>query len=138
MIPEPEPEVAQQPEVNKAPEFVQIYCGSARAYDARNLDPASTYLFRVCAVNSAGPSEWSPNREITTMAAPPAVVTNLQVRTKSLNYYLFKTLSILTVKCLNKFNQIAICGKMDITVIPAETGNCQRSFSNLESADVKR
>ena len=73
--------MALQPEVNKVPEFVQIYCGSARAYDARNLDPATTYLFRVCAVNSAGPSEWSPNREVTTMAAPPAVVTNLQVRT---------------------------------------------------------
>ena len=65
--------------------FVQIYSGTLQLFDSRNLDPATKYLFRVCAVNSAGASEWSPIAEASTMAAPPAVVTGLQLRLATAN-----------------------------------------------------
>ena len=72
---QPEPEAEEERE----PEYIQLYCGINRSYDARNLDAATTYTFRVCAVNAAGTSEWSPAKEVTTSAAPPATVTGLQV-----------------------------------------------------------
>ncbi len=74
-IAQPDPE----PDVNRDPEYIPIYSGISQSYDARNLDPATTYVFRVCAVNAAGTSEWSPTKEVTTPAASPAPVTGLQV-----------------------------------------------------------
>ena len=76
-VAEPEPEA--EPDTSREPEYIQIYSGISQSYDARNLDPATTYVFRVCAINSAGTSEWSPTKEVTTPAAPPAQVTGLTV-----------------------------------------------------------
>ena len=42
----PEVVAETEVEVSKEPEFIQIYGGSGRSYDARNLDPATTYIFR--------------------------------------------------------------------------------------------
>ena len=42
---QPEVVAEAEPEV-RDPEFIQIYGGSGRTYDARNLDPATTYMFR--------------------------------------------------------------------------------------------
>ena len=78
-------QVEETPVISKEPEFVQIYSGTLQLFDSRNLDPATKYLFRVCAVNSAGASEWSPIAEASTMAAPPAVVTGLQLRLATAN-----------------------------------------------------
>ena len=67
-------------ELVKEPEFKTIYTGSQSSYDARNLVPATTYLFKVCATNSAGSSEWSEETEAITPAAPPAAVSGLHLR----------------------------------------------------------
>ena len=67
-------------ELVKEPAFKTIYTGSQASYEARNLDPATTYMFRVCATNSAGSSEWSTGTEASTPAAPPAAVTGLRLR----------------------------------------------------------
>ena len=49
-------------------------------YFYRSLDPATTYQFRVCAVNSAGASDWSDLTEATTPPAAPAAVNGVHVR----------------------------------------------------------
>ena len=49
-------------------------------YLRRSLDPATTYQFRVCAVNSAGASDWSDLTEATTPPAAPAAVNGVHVR----------------------------------------------------------
>ena len=67
-------------ELVKDPEWHTIYTGSQSSYEARNLDPATTYLVRVCATNSAGSSEWSEGIETITPAAPPANVSGLYLR----------------------------------------------------------
>ena len=64
-------------ELVKEPEFHTVYTGSQSSYEARNLDPATTYLIRVCATNSAGTSDWSESSQAITPAAPPAAVTGL-------------------------------------------------------------
>ena len=64
-------------ELVKEPEFHTVYTGSQSSYEARNLDPATTYLMRVCATNSAGTSDWSESSQAITPAAPPAAVTGL-------------------------------------------------------------
>ena len=54
-------------------------------FSFRSLDPATTYQFRVCAVNSAGASDWSDITEATTPPAPPAGVNGVHLRDCSAN-----------------------------------------------------
>ena len=70
-------------ELVKEPEFHTVYTGSQSSFEARNLDPATTYLIRVCATNSAGTSEWSESSQAITPAAPPAVVSGLYLRSST-------------------------------------------------------
>lgn len=39
---------------------MQVHSGIERQFELHDLHPASRVAFRVCAVNSAGTSEWSP------------------------------------------------------------------------------
>ena len=49
----------------------------------RSLEPATTYQFRVCAVNSAGASEWSEITEASTPPAAPTAVSGLHLKDSS-------------------------------------------------------
>jgi hypothetical protein len=64
-------------------QFTKLYTGSGRTFDARSLEPATTYLFRLCAVNSAGASEWSEPSEASTPPAAPAVVSEVNLKDSS-------------------------------------------------------
>ena len=52
-------------------------------FSSRSLEPATTYQFRVCAVNSAGASDWSELTEASTPPAPPAQVSGLHLKDSS-------------------------------------------------------
>ena len=58
--------------------FETVYKGGNSHHEARNLDPATTYLFRVSAANAAGTSEWSTETAVDTPPAPPATITNIR------------------------------------------------------------
>lgn len=57
--------------------FVTLYSGPQSSFEARNLNPATTYLFRVGAVNAAGPSNWSEGVEVQTPPSVPGAVNGL-------------------------------------------------------------
>lgn len=63
--------------------FTNIYTGPNRTFEARSLEPATTYQFRVCAVNSAGASDWSELTETSTPPAPPAPVSGVYLKDSS-------------------------------------------------------
>lgn len=63
--------------------FTNIYTGPNRTFEARSLEPATTYQFRVCAVNSAGASDWSELTETSTPPAPPASVSGVHLKDSS-------------------------------------------------------
>ncbi len=46
------------------PQWISLYSGQANKHEARSLEPATLYRFRVCAHNSAGMSEWSGSSEV--------------------------------------------------------------------------
>ncbi|QQP54311.1 Uncharacterized protein FKW44_007105, partial [Caligus rogercresseyi] len=72
------PSLAASP---KEPQFVVVYNGPNTYYEARSLCPASSYLFRLSASNSAGRSPTSPTgTRITTPPGPPAQITSLRLR----------------------------------------------------------
>lgn len=54
--------------------YVQAYAGRNTHYEARNLEPASTYCFRVMACSSAGSSTFSDPVECSTPAGVPGHV----------------------------------------------------------------
>ena len=60
--------------------FTNIYTGPSRTFEARSLEPATTYQFRVCAVNSAGASDWSELTEATTPPSAPATVIGVHLK----------------------------------------------------------
>ena len=60
--------------------FTNIYTGPSRSFEARSLEPATTYQFRVCAVNSAGASDWSELSEATTPPSAPAPVSGVHLK----------------------------------------------------------
>nr|XP_040581209.1 fibronectin type-III domain-containing protein 3A-like isoform X2 [Lepeophtheirus salmonis] len=65
----------------KEPEFISIYVGPNTSFESRSLSPASTYLTRLVAFNSAGKSP--PSNSVTklvTPAAPPAQITSIRLR----------------------------------------------------------
>ncbi|XP_059082249.1 fibronectin type-III domain-containing protein 3A-like isoform X2 [Tigriopus californicus] len=66
-------------EVVRGSEYHTIYTGAALQFEAKGLEPACVYHFRMCAVNAAGPSLWSNDTEIRTPAAPPTVVGALRL-----------------------------------------------------------
>ena len=79
---EPPANVSHEEEVKselEPPEFVTIYNGNQSSFEARNLDPATTYMFRVCASNAAGSSGWSSSTKVDTPASPPAPVNAVQL-----------------------------------------------------------
>lgn len=82
---EQQPEEEQQDDNGpaKEPQFSPLYSGSGRIYEARSLEPATTYLFRVCAVNSAGASEWSDSVESITPPAAPAAIGGVHLKSAS-------------------------------------------------------
>ena len=64
------PSVIVTEEFVEEPKFVSLYTGPGTQFEAKHLEPATVYQFRVCAVNNAGPSDWSNSvevREIDTM-----------------------------------------------------------------------
>ncbi len=77
-----EPEEVEQivDEDVASPEFVKIYGGPNLNFDAKSLEPAALYYFRICAVNAAGQSEWSNSTETRTPPCAPAQVTQLLLR----------------------------------------------------------
>ncbi|XP_076435428.1 fibronectin type-III domain-containing protein 3A-like [Babylonia areolata] len=61
-------------------EFSQLYSGPKLSHEAKGLTPATTYAFRVQAVNAAGPGHFSPTRICRTPPSSPGPVTSLQWR----------------------------------------------------------
>ena len=57
--------------------------GPSKCFEAKSLEPATTYQFRVCAVNSAGASDWSEITEASTPPAAPAAVSGLHLKDSS-------------------------------------------------------
>lgn len=70
-------------EMVENPEFLRLYNGIGTQFEAKNLEPSTLYQFRVCAVNNAGPSEWSNCVESRTPAAAPAPLSAVKLRTSS-------------------------------------------------------
>ena len=56
------------------------YSGADNSTEIRDIRPATQYLIRVCAINSAGASAYSCNVSMVTPASAPAVPHNLQVK----------------------------------------------------------
>ncbi len=67
---EPYPSFASLTKLNSRPLF----------FTFRSLEPATTYQFRVCAVNSAGASDWSDLSEATTPPSAPAAVSGVHLK----------------------------------------------------------
>merc|ERR1719412_2122155 len=78
-----EDDLQEDDELPKELLFTNIYTGPSRSFDARSLEPATTYQFRVCAVNSAGASDWSDLTEVSTPPAAPAAVSGLLLKHSS-------------------------------------------------------
>ncbi|XP_076062966.1 miles to go isoform X2 [Oratosquilla oratoria] len=57
--------------------FSTAHTGHSTTAEVRNLNPATTYAFRIQASNSAGSGPWSAHSMVTTPAAPPAPVAYL-------------------------------------------------------------
>eukprot|EP00095_Tigriopus_kingsejongensis_P003703 maker-scaffold382_size189932-snap-gene-0.26 protein:Tk03703 transcript:maker-scaffold382_size189932-snap-gene-0.26-mRNA-1 annotation:"fibronectin type-iii domain-containing protein 3a" len=62
------------------PDFQIAYTGTANQFEAKSLEPASVYHFRLCAINGAGHSAWSNLTEIRTPAAPPSPVSSIRLQ----------------------------------------------------------
>ena len=76
-------ELLDDDELPKELLFTNIFTGPSRSFEARSLEPATTYQFRVCAVNSAGASEWSEITEASTPPAAPTAVSGLHLKDSS-------------------------------------------------------
>ncbi|RXG73719.1 Fibronectin type-III domain-containing protein 3a [Armadillidium vulgare] len=57
--------------------YVTAYTGSMSHAEIKNLAPATTYAFKVCASNVAGAGPFSSSASVTTPAAPPACVAHI-------------------------------------------------------------
>ncbi|CAN7996464.1 unnamed protein product, partial [Ixodes hexagonus] len=70
----------RQPETaaGGATAFAHLYSGRTAHFEAKGLEPASCYCFRVQAVSSAGPSPFSDTVEFTTPPGVPGPVGNLE------------------------------------------------------------
>ncbi|KAL3319260.1 Fibronectin type III domain-containing protein 3B [Cichlidogyrus casuarinus] len=53
-------------------EFNLLYAGPQLSHDLFHVPPACSFRFRVCAINAAGMSEWSPLGKYVTAPASPA------------------------------------------------------------------
>lgn len=60
-------------------DFTQLHVGPQRKFEAKNLTPATKYSFRVLAINSAGPSPYSPVCQCQTTPSSPAAVVHYRV-----------------------------------------------------------
>ncbi|CAL1527876.1 unnamed protein product [Lymnaea stagnalis] len=61
-------------------EFSQLYVGPNLSFDAKGLTPATMYTFRVQAINSAGPSQFSPSTPYVTPPSSPSPVIYIKVQ----------------------------------------------------------
>ncbi|XP_052782735.1 fibronectin type-III domain-containing protein 3A-like isoform X3 [Mya arenaria] len=59
-------------------DFTQIYYGSNTNFEVKSLSPATTYVFRVQAINSAGPGLYSPVATCVTPASSPSAVVSIR------------------------------------------------------------
>ena len=75
--------LVEEEEEEKELYWENLYQGKNDSYQARNLEPATVYLFRVSAINSAGASVWSEPVEVMTPPAPPAPVGEIRLRDSS-------------------------------------------------------
>ena len=57
---------------------MQLYNGPHLSFDARNLQPATQYAFRVQALNSAGASPFSVTSSCTTPPSVPGIVPSVR------------------------------------------------------------
>ncbi|GAX81898.1 hypothetical protein CEUSTIGMA_g9326.t1 [Chlamydomonas eustigma] len=64
-------------------EWTSLYDGPALAFEAKGLLPASQYMFRVAASNSAGAGAWSENVSMRTAPASPGSVEVLEAARES-------------------------------------------------------
>ena len=64
-------------------EWKSAYAGSATHFELRSLVPAATYSLRVCALNSAGKSEWSNEVAVITPPATPGAVESVKLVSSS-------------------------------------------------------
>lgn len=64
-------------------EFISVYHGLNTSCEVKPLLPNTSYLFRVQAVNNAGPSEYSPVCQTVTPPSAPAVVGALRYHATS-------------------------------------------------------
>lgn len=60
-----------------------LYSGPELSFEARNLDPATTYYCQIQAVNAVGVGAWSPLTACTTLATNPGPVPSLKAVAKS-------------------------------------------------------
>ncbi|KAK7478993.1 hypothetical protein BaRGS_00029754 [Batillaria attramentaria] len=59
-------------------DFSQLYVGPSLTYEAKGLTPATTYTFRVLAINSAGTGPYSPAVSCQTPPSSPGAVVSLR------------------------------------------------------------
>lgn len=67
---------------------LQLYSGPHLHFDARNLQPATQYAFRVQALNSAGASPFSVTSSCTTPPSVPSVVPSLRASATAVSVHL--------------------------------------------------
>ena len=64
-------------------EWKSAYVGSATNYELHSLVPAATYSLRLCALNSAGKSEWSSEVAVITPPTTPGAVESVKLVSSS-------------------------------------------------------
>ena len=64
-------------------EWKSAYAGGATHFELHALVPAATYSLRVCALNSAGKSEWSSEVAVITPPATPGAVESVKLVSSS-------------------------------------------------------
>merc|ERR1712226_983301 len=69
-------------------DYSTIYSGNNFYYEALNLLPATTYAFRIAAMNVKGASKWSNETIVRTKSAPPSAPLELLCTAATNSIYL--------------------------------------------------
>ncbi|CAG7731816.1 unnamed protein product [Allacma fusca] len=77
------PTVAPTPAPTATSSFCQVFLGPALSCEVKSLQPATVYLFRVQATNSAGSSDWSPVTTHQMPASSPNAVSSVEATASS-------------------------------------------------------